>query len=388
MYKKLLIFVLFFFVFLSFAPHALAATLYLSPASGTIGTGRTKAVQIRVNADGINGVSAYLSYPADKLQVTSLSYGGSFSVAAEGSFGGGGIRISRGSFNNVTGDVLVATVTFKGLKEGPAAVSFIGGSQTTRTSDSGDSLTGKSGGSYTVAFAAPEPTKVPGIGPLISKLAVSDIATNSATISWETDKAADSIVEYGLEKGQYFIMATDSAKPATTHSVLLNSPALIPGTVIHYQVSSKDADGNQSLSQDGVFQLKGYTLRVKVHSADGTPVANTQVLLYSDPKVATTDASGVAMFENVTAGSHVIIVKLPLFDKTEQVTVADSPAPQDIDITITQVAKPTEQNNMLLYGGILAAVVLVIIIVLFLLRRKKAVPQDVPTQMTPQTPQY
>ena len=84
MIKKLSIILIAFFIFLFLANTSFASTLYLSPGSANIPQGSIVSVQVRLNAGGesINGISAYLSYPADKLEVSSLSFGSSFPIAA------------------------------------------------------------------------------------------------------------------------------------------------------------------------------------------------------------------------------------------------------------------------------------------------------------------
>ena len=85
--------------------------------------------------------------------------------------------------------------------------------------------------------------------PVISNIAVSGIATSSATVSWDTDESSTSKVEYGLTVG-YGLSASSSAL-TLTHSLHLSS--LEPGATYHYQVVSRDAAGNESASTDRTF---------------------------------------------------------------------------------------------------------------------------------------
>src|SRR3989304_6359093 len=152
--KKFSLFLFFIFYFLFFTSSALASTFYLSPGSRNIPQGSTVSVNVGINTAGesVNGVSTYLSYPADKLDVAWISYGSRFDIAAEGTYGGGSIRISRGSVAGEVGNVNIATIGFRGKALGTTAtVAFVGGSAAPRTSNSSDSLNlgGSSGGVYT-----------------------------------------------------------------------------------------------------------------------------------------------------------------------------------------------------------------------------------------------
>ena len=128
------------FIIFILPKSASASTLNLSPASGSVGLGGTISVRVNLNTAGeaVNGVTAILTYPADKLEVAGISYSGTFGIAAEGSYGGGAIRISRGNINTVSANVNLATITNRGKPPGSATVSFVGGSAVPRASDSSD----------------------------------------------------------------------------------------------------------------------------------------------------------------------------------------------------------------------------------------------------------
>ena len=261
-------------IYLFWVNSVSASTLYLSPGSGSINQGGTLAVQVRLNTqgEGVNAVSAYLSYPEDKLSVSYVKGGSSFAIEAENSFGGGAVKISRGSISPVSGNVTVATIGFKGKALGNATVAFIGGSAVPRASDSSDSLNlgASSGGAYKIVAqqaqqadqtAKASPTTAPKTAiqliaekPKISDIKVGNIGTSSATINWKTDKPADSTVDYGLEKGKYFITNSDD-KLVTEHSLNLPGQILTPGTKFYFRILAKDAQGNTGQSDDMDFQL-------------------------------------------------------------------------------------------------------------------------------------
>ena len=98
-----------FFLVVSFT-HA--ASLSFSPASGSFSVGQTFTVGLIVSTpdQAMNAVSGVLSFPADLLEVTSLSKGGSIV----------GLWVQEPSFSNSAG-----TVNFEGVALNPG---FTGGS--------------------------------------------------------------------------------------------------------------------------------------------------------------------------------------------------------------------------------------------------------------------
>lgn len=103
--------------------------------------------------------------------------------------------------------------------------------------------------------------------PVISNIQAINIASSSATISWDTHEVADSQVEYGLRiTGAYenivppvpCVIGKDwdgtaciAANFSTSHRfVLLN---LSPGTTYYYRVRSRDASGNLTVNVEKTF---------------------------------------------------------------------------------------------------------------------------------------
>jgi hypothetical protein len=76
--------------------------------------------------------------------------------------------------------------------------------------------------------------------PVISSVSSSAVTTTSATITWTTDQASSSQVEYGTTTS-YASFSTLNSSPVTAHSVTLTG--LTPGTNYDYAVMSADAAG-------------------------------------------------------------------------------------------------------------------------------------------------
>src|SRR2546422_737009 len=87
--------------------------------------------------------------------------------------------------------------------------------------------------------------------PLISKVVASTISSSAATITWTTNQASDTQVEYGLTT-TYGKVTTLNINGVTLHSQTLNG--LDRNTWYHYRVKSRDAAGNLAVSGDFVFK--------------------------------------------------------------------------------------------------------------------------------------
>jgi chitodextrinase len=137
----------------------------------------------------------------------------------------------------------------------------VGTSTTTSYADTG--LTGNTAYTYTVtavdaagnvsdpsdpvSVTTPAPDVTP---PVISSVAVSGISQSGATVSWTTDEAATTQVEYGLTSS-YGSSTTLVSSLSTAHSQALSG--LNASMTYHYRVKSADGSGNVAVSADDVF---------------------------------------------------------------------------------------------------------------------------------------
>jgi len=132
-----------FIIYLSVAGNVLASNFFLSRENTNISSGSTTSLDVMIDTKGesVNGISAFLSYPKDILDVAWITYDDAFPIQAEEFFGDGLIKISRGSYIGEAGNaVAIATIGFTAKSEGNAVVSFVTESAAPRTSDSSDSL--------------------------------------------------------------------------------------------------------------------------------------------------------------------------------------------------------------------------------------------------------
>ena len=86
--------------------------------------------------------------------------------------------------------------------------------------------------------------------PVISAMRAVNVGPYGATITWTTNEASDSQVEYGPTT-VYARSTARNASLVTSHPQTLSG--LTAGTLYHYRVKSQDAAGNLATSGDGTF---------------------------------------------------------------------------------------------------------------------------------------
>lgn len=128
------------------------AKLYITPASGSYSVGSTLTITIRESSGStrVNAIQANLTYPTARLTFQSISTSSSpFTTTIESTGGSGNVRIGVGLLGDaVTGDQIVATVTFTVAATGNSAIAFAAGSGIADEATSSDICKQKIGGSY------------------------------------------------------------------------------------------------------------------------------------------------------------------------------------------------------------------------------------------------
>ena len=164
--------------------------------------------------------------------------------------------------------------------------------------------------------------------PVISNVQASSITASSATISWTTDEASDSVVEYGLTTS--YGSSSSDASNATSHSIPLTG--LSATTLYHYRVKSTDAAGNTATSEDHSFQ----TGTVTNYAPVSTTILQGSLNSGSFSNLATNNGSYYVV--NSTSSGQPRIT-----DWYASVTIAEAPASVS-KLTITYDGKYSKSN--------------------------------------------
>ena len=113
--------------------------------------------------------------------------------------------------------------------------------------------------------------------PVISGVAAGQISCAGAAITWNTDKLADSQVEYGTSTAYGSSTAINTAQ-VIAHSVTLSG--LSPNTLYHYRVKSRDASGNLGVSGDFTFSSSPNNgVPPTISAVQAVAVSNTSVYI-------------------------------------------------------------------------------------------------------------
>lgn len=183
-----------------------------------------------VSSSGISDTTATITWTTDEASSSIVDYG------ATDSYG------TSTSEADTSPRVLSHSVNLSGLTSG-TLYHF----RVRSIDDAGSPNTGTSGDyTFTTTGSAPDVT-----APVISNI-VSDPTHNSVTITWDTDEASSSIVEYG-PTASYGTTTTeaDTSPRVTSHSVVISS--LDPSSTYHFRVKSNDASSNLQTSSDQTF---------------------------------------------------------------------------------------------------------------------------------------
>lgn len=182
-----------------------AATLYFSPSSGSYNVGQTFSVNVYVSSSeqAMNAASGVISFPIDKLRVTSISKAGSIFTfwAQEPSFSNanGTINFEGVVFNpGFTGPRgRVINITFRTRAAGNASLAFSSGAILANDGMGTNILTGMGNANFVIGVVEREepeiiiPTEVVGVpvAPKIISLTHPDsnkwYAVNDAKFTWD-----------------------------------------------------------------------------------------------------------------------------------------------------------------------------------------------------------
>ncbi len=182
--------------------------------------------------------------------------------------------------------------------------------------------------------------------PVISDIA-SSTSTSTASITWSTDEAATSTVQYGLTTS-YGSQATSSG--TSTHSVSLSS--LTPNTLYHYRVTAIDSSTNTSTSSDRTFTTTALpdTTAPTISAVASTTGVTTATITYTTNEAAsstidyglTTGYGSQATSSGTTSHSVSLsgLTSSTLYHYRITATDSSGNASSTTDLTFTTTAAP------------------------------------------------
>jgi hypothetical protein len=235
---------------IALCPAALAqsATLTVGSAAGIAGT--TAVLPITLTP----GTASISMLQFDLMFASSFAYSASSTGAAAAAAGknaaaspiSGGVRVLVFGLNmNTIGAGAIANVQLTISAGAP-----IGSSPMTISgiiaSDPAAIAVAVSGSSGSITTPGAADTAAP----VISQVSSSSVTVSSATITWMTNEAGDSQVQYGTSTS-YGSSTAVSGVLDISHSKKLTG--LAPNTVYHYRVRSADTAGNPAVSGDYTF---------------------------------------------------------------------------------------------------------------------------------------
>ncbi len=253
-----------------------AATLSLSPSSGSYGVGKTFTVNIMADSgsDSFNSANATINFDKDLLSVQTVSKIGSalslWAVEPKSSNTGGTVNFEGGNTSALAGKQQLISITFKALKEGKASVTIASGSVLAADGKGTDILKDKGSASYDLAASSPPTdTSTPSDASPPSDLNVPlpDLPVITSTSHPDENK-------WSLAKKAK--LAWDLPPDVTVVRLALDTnPKTVPTTTYDPAITDKEFD---SLTQGTMW----FHLRYKNDGGWG-PTAHRKLMIDTDP---------------------------------------------------------------------------------------------------------
>jgi hypothetical protein len=233
---------------------AQSAGIIVGSAPGIPGASVTVPISFTAGATGVSTLQFDLIFSS--LLTYSGTTSGPAATAAEKSVSSnaitGGARILVFGLNqNSIGSGVIANLQLNISGSAPAGTIpiTITGIVASDALANAVSTIGTAGG--VIAFSPSDTTP-----PVISGVTSSNLSATGATITWTTNEASDSQIEYGTTIGYGSSTSLDSSM-VVSHLQSLTS--LTASTLYHYRVKSKDAAGNPATSADYTFTTTSTT---------------------------------------------------------------------------------------------------------------------------------
>ena len=207
------------------------------------------------------------------------------------------------------------------------------------------------------ARQGPQPPPPPGPGSLnISQVNVGNVTANSANITWTTDVAASSQVEYGVTMAYGSTTAIDS-RLVTAHSVVLSG--LQVGTNYHFRVHSQPSSGSDTAGADGSFSTLSGSGSLGIADVNTSGITSSSVTITWTTNLASTSqilyGTSAAYGSSTTTDSSLVSSHLvqisglssgtTYFFQVKSTTSTDSASQASVFTTLTNNPPPPPASN-------------------------------------------
>lgn len=395
------------------APLALAtsSTMYLSPASKSVGSGQTvtENIYIDTGSQQADTVNVVVHYDTSKLQYVSYTTGSSkfglFPGTANAS--GGEVKwVGTDLGNSTTGEQYVGSVSFKsrassgstdltlagsniaraGNSLNPSlsgsTVSFTGSNGSSPSQPPSSSQSGGNGGANTSPSSQSNTTSLTQTGiqkpTNLHKKVNNDVKLASISVQYtraDLHLAGQDIttasIRYGIREAS-LEHVSKATSPAKNHDITLVN--LQPASQYFYKVTTTDKTGHSTTGPIQSFMTKGFDLAVIVKDKNGKVLKGKTVVIDSaDVQKTDTSDQGVAKFSNITPGLHHVSYTTDGQTYSAKVTVKNNVhtegAKQTATLQNVSVILPLVQPSSNASWIILAIIVAVIILLAISRRR-------------------
>jgi hypothetical protein len=230
--------------------NAMAQTpaIAVGSGSGLPGAGVTIPVGFTAGATSVSTLQFDLIF-SSSIVYSGITTGAAATAASKSASANpiaGGLRVLVFGLNtNVIGSGAIAGIQFTISGSAPAGAVPIAITGIVASDPSAVAVT-TTGSAGSVQVQAPADATPP----TISSVASSSITSSGATITWTTNEASNTQVDYGTTSG-YGSSTALNGNMVTSHAQGLTG--LTSGTLYHYRVRSRDAAGNLSISADYTF---------------------------------------------------------------------------------------------------------------------------------------
>jgi hypothetical protein len=367
--------------------QAQAATLFISPSSGTFSVGSSITVSVRTNTQSaaVNTAEANILYSTDTLELLSVSQGPTFYLPAPGSpnkgigtayFGGG---LPTPGFNGASG--ILGSMTFRARAEGTATVSVSSGSVLLNDGAGTNALDGTASARFSIV---PPPVGLPIVTSTTHPNSDGWYTAKDVDLSWnrpagafgfsfELDKNPDTIPDNELD---------------TTVTTIKKYESLEDGIwYFHIKARGQAASagfGNTSHFRIGIDNEKPFLFDITMVGQDDlndvtrTPTITFEAKdelsgigrydVYMDSELIEENVISPYTFSKLEGGPHVI--RVIAFDKAGNDRKAELPIISSVPAGFLQKTL-TLPIYMILIINLLILILLVVIIWL-MFRRKKS----------------